>query len=244
MPPEQDDIWRSVIEAGSEVENKDLVMRAIRVGLKVISGGILDDLVFGAIDDARARRLDEWAEAVKRDIEDLKRQGRTVGEAAEEIVKLLEAVVPAVYRETSDEKRERFRDLIVNGFTTPAGDPAWSEAELAKRLLLAIDPPGLTIIAALGRSPERSNSLFSKPSPHLQPGDFGPGDALGKTAALPYTWVVLEEWVRRLREMRLLGIGGHGASSDSPGGQNFTGLTLTELGRALVHWTVRTGVRQ
>jgi hypothetical protein len=66
----------------------------------------------------------------------------------------------------------------------------------------------------------------------------------GDVAPLPYTWVVLEEWVRRLREMRLISIGSHAGNPDAPGGEGFGGLALTELGGLLVRWTVRAGAQR
>jgi hypothetical protein len=77
---------------------------------------------------------------------------------------------------------------------------------------------------------------FSSPCPYIHDGKPLRDHDWEKIAdphhPIQYDWTVVEEWVYRLKEMRLIGLG----SVDSRGG--FGAVQLTKLGDMLVRWTV------
>jgi len=162
---------------------------------------------------------------------------------SEEFVGLLEDLLPKIARATNEDVRQRFRDLLLNAATLPAGSPEWQGAELAGELLGEIDAPGLAILAALGRCPEAAKidfakspvpnvSLVSSPVPQLVLGDFDYANPGEVQFAIGYDWSVVEEWTHRLREKRLL----HYHSSHARGG--FGNIYLSTLGQFLVRWAL------
>jgi len=79
--------------------------------------------------------------------------------------------------------------------------------------------------------------MFSRPHPYVHDGtvDLNHHDwekVANPYHALHYDWTVIEEWVRRLKEMRLIGPG----SGDARGG--FGAVQFSSLARLLVRWTV------
>jgi hypothetical protein len=204
------------------------VGRALVRGLPYV-GSALEQLLFGLADEIRWRRL----EAVLTEFSDhLKRAGATAP-TAEEFATLFERVAPSLAREPSPDRRERFRDLLLQAATIPTNAPAWSDVDLAATLLIETAAPGLAIIAAVARSKFSQPSLVALPAPQLVDELFflWENPVLGGEL-VPYEWPVVEEWARRLKERRLLAYQSH----DARGG--FGRVSLTSLGNHLVRWSL------
>ncbi len=215
--------------AGIGLTRGDLAQNTAQALLKGIPfvGEPLSQFIFGPLQDIRWHRLEQTL--------------RELGEAlkgpahieTEEFVNLLEKVGPRVARETSEQRRRCFRDLLVNAASIESGSAAWADANLAADMIAGIEPPGLAIIAALNRCSAQQNYLSSEPSPRV----FDGGQEFTKPTdtffVIDYGWPVVEEWVYRIKEQRLIWL----TSGDARGG--FGGITLTPLGRFLVEWGMR-----
>ncbi len=100
---------------------------------------------------------------------------------------------------------------------------------IASRFLI-IDPPGLAILSGVSRVARNDNAKMSAdPSPHLFNRRAPEGQQPVDSYPLDYGWEVLVEWVWRLKEKRLLGLG-------SASGRGFGALGLSELGEFVVKW--------
>jgi hypothetical protein len=214
-------------------------MEAILKGVPYI-GEMLRQFIFGPGAERRMRRIERTLAEIG---ERLQATDALPTVNSEEFVGLLEESLPKIARATSEDVRERFRDLLLNAATLPAGSPEWQGAELAGELLGEIDAPGLAILAALGRCPEAARvdfakspvpnvSLVSRPVPQVVLGDFDYANPGEVRFAIGYDWSVVEEWTHRLREKRLL----HYHSSDGRGG--FGNIYLSTLGQLLVRWAL------
>jgi len=202
--------------------------QAILKGIPYI-GGSLEQFIFGPLNELRMRRIESTLQEIA---ETLQQRGLTPYVDNEYFVNLLEVVVPSLSRSINEDRRHRLRDLLLNAAHTPPNDSNWEEANLAFKLLESIDGPGLAILAGISKSSSDSVSLVSKPTCQVFDGDFDFKNPQGPHHILPYEWPVIEEWARRLNEMRLIGYGSH----DARGG--FGHVYIRELGKMLVKWTV------
>lgn len=212
----------------------DYATNAFRAMVKGIPylGGSLDQFLFGPLQELRMRRI----ETTLHEIAGMLQQKNIPPSAlqTEDFANLLEYVVPRLSRSANENKRERFRDLLLNAALTPQGDPCWEDARLASKLLDEIDPPGLAILAALrGTDPRNAFDVVSAPTPQVFEGRFDFGNPGGPHHLLPYEWPVIEEWMHCLREKRLISY----SSSSARGG--FGSVVLNDLGKLLVRWTLR-----
>jgi hypothetical protein len=153
--------------------------------------------------------------------------------SSEDFATLLESVLPEISRSTNEDRRERYRDLLIKSARLEPGSDLRQDASLYAGLLREIDPPGLTVLGALTKSPSERNSIFSKPSSRLYIGlvDFSAPE--GDFILLPYAWILIEEWVWGLKEKRLPGFD----SVDARGG--FGSVYLTALGKFFIEWVTR-----
>lgn len=142
--------------------------------------------------------------------------------------------MPALSRATEEEKRLMLRDLLVNAGVETSDASDWGDAELAGRLITEIDAPGLKIVAAIHRG-DGTMDIVAKPEPQVvrAGSDFTWDDPQLLGEPLDFGWEVIEEWVRRLNELRIIRQRTH----DQRGG--FGEVSLTSLGRLLVRWSVR-----
>ncbi len=109
------------------------------------------------------------------------------------------------------------------------GWPA-EDANLAADLIAEIDPPGLAVLAGVSRFPKVDcATVTADPSPRVFNGRTPSGQTPEDFFALDYGWTAIREWVLRLKERRLLGLG-------SDGGRLFGAVALSELGDILVSW--------
>lgn len=195
-------------------------------------GASLEHFVFGPLQELRMRRIET-----------------TLGEVAnalgpegaarltqERFVTLLESTTPSLSRSTDEAKRACFRDLLRSAGELEQGDPKWSEADLAARLLEELESPALVILAAIARcAAPRSNTLTltSRPTSQVFEGEFNHDNPGGPQHAIPYDWIVVEYWARILKSRQLIWYGSH----DARGG--FGDVGLAALGDFLIRWTIR-----
>ena len=107
---------------------------AARALLELIPGigPSLSQFIFGPLDEVRARRLEGILLGVA---QELKRIGATDAVTSERWVALLEEVAPSAARAVSEERQERFRDLLVNAAARREEDPTLATGILAAEIL-------------------------------------------------------------------------------------------------------------
>jgi hypothetical protein len=223
----------------------DNTARAIFKGIPYI-GELLHQLFWGPEAIRHERRIEqtltEMAEAIHE-------SGSDARVRTEEFGRLLERLIPSVARATNEDKRARLRDLLVNAASLESGDRRWEEAGLARDIVESLEGPALAILAALGRTPEAylprrgavpvpNVQILSQPVPQVLARSFGwsrdEWEGLGlEGIELAYRWDVLEEWIIRLKERRLLLF----HTGDARGG--FGGVYLTGLGEMVVTWATQ-----
>ncbi len=218
---------------------RDYSINAFQAMLKGIPyvGASLDQFIFGPLTELRVRRIERTLAEIAA------HYGPNVSPdllAKEEFVNLLESVTPALSRATNEDKRQRFRDLLINSAQLSPGAEKWDEASFAADLLQAIEPPGLAILAAMARCEKAYPlTLTPRPVPQVYEGeDFNYEKPQGPQYAIHYEWIVVEEWARRLREMRLISFD----NEDVRGG--FGGAQFSALGRFLIQWAVADDAEQ
>src|SRR5579885_1318772 len=217
----------------SDLSAKDRNTNAFRAGLQLIPnvGGAIDRLMFGSLDDLRSKRMEDTLKEIGVKLEELGLDHYI--DNNEDFGNLLQDVAPPLSRSSNEDRRRRFRDLILNATQIPAGDVRWEEVHFASKLLDSIDAPGLAILAALVRCKHEHVWIFSQPIPYVHDGEVDVAKHDWRLVAEPhhglqYDWTVIEETVWRLKEMRLIGLG----SSDARGG--FGAVALMSLGKLLV----------
>lgn len=126
---------------------KEHALNALQAALLGIPyGASFERLLFGHATEARMNRIEttlkEVAEILSREASQPEIDGN------EDLANLIEDVIPALGRATSETKRKMFRDLLLNASHVPMGDPRWEEANLAAKTIDEITPFGLELIAA------------------------------------------------------------------------------------------------
>ncbi len=217
----------------TDLSKKEHAVNAARAILKGIPyiGSTLEQFAFGPLEELRMRRIETTLAEVA---EALKKCGPDCHVATEEFVNLLEEVLPELSRATNEEKRKCFRDLLTSAAFLDAGEAAWEQAVLARKLLTDLEAPALATIAALANCDAAEPvALVSRPKPQLvAESEFDWDNPVEESWVIGYDWPIVEEWCQRMREMRLITFG----SVDARGG--FGGIGLTPLGRLLVRWAV------
>lgn len=221
-------------------------IQACLLGIPVI-GASLERLCFGGVAELRMKRVEKTLREIG---ETLKRMEATPTiEDNEDFANLLETVLPPLSRATTEGRRERFRDLLVNAAQCPPGDPRWADAKLAAEDLEKIDDPGLAIIAGLQRLNPRGNrpcSIIVKSTPPtiVHEGNLQKVqnfireneeiDPRCPHIELGYSPTVTRLWIKKLDEMELTAFST--SKHDEPTGG------LTDRGLILVEWTITAGV--
>lgn len=213
----------------------EVVGRAILRAIPYV-GPPLEEILWGPARETRQKRFEEDVREVLRQLKE--RAGLDEPRDRDNFVNLAEDIGPALARSTESNRREYFRRLLLNAGQLPPGDSNWHEASLAGKLLGDIEPPGLAILAGLARSTMIESVLTLAARCSIQPGDVGPNRPLGEAIVLPYSAPVIEEWARRLRDMRLLDWGSSMTSQVPDGVNGHAGVRLTALGQLLVRWAI------
>ena len=193
-------------------------------------GSSLEHFIFGRLAELRMKRIEKTLAEIAECL-GAKKAATAVNE---QFTTLLESMTPELGRALAEDKRHRFRDLLTNAAELSEESTEWEEARLASSLLKEVEAPGLAILAALAMS-DRSEPcvLTARPVPQVFRGDFNYDSPGQPQQVLPYQWVVIEYWARWLRDKRLITYNSH----DARGG--FGGVSLAQLGRFLIKWTLR-----
>lgn len=196
-------------------------------------GSTLAKFTFGVLTERRINRIEKTLAEVMETV------GEDVAKAAvnENFVNLMETIFPELSRAVDEEKRQRFRDLLINAAELPEDSSEWGAAALAAELLKEIDTPGLVILAAMAQLEEGETALLTAfPVPQLLRGvkgrDFDPDNPGEPQHAFPYEWNVIEYWYGRLADLRLVIRGSHGRDTHND-------TCLYTLGKFLVKWILR-----
>jgi hypothetical protein len=233
------------------VTNRDRDLNAIRAGLKLLPGvgEALDQLLFGKGEEARQRRLHSTLEEV---VDKLKERGlNSEVEGNEDFATFFSAAAQPISRSTSEDKRQRFRDLLFNSMLIPSGDPGWEESMLCLELLQKVDSAGLYTLATLAQA-DRAEALLglfedgnvpqwllvpkTDRTPRQRRGI--PVDEVGTYRELKYDPVLIFKSIDSLKyETKLVSDRKfHVIRGNSETEVEFWSLTL--LGRFLVKWAV------
>jgi len=196
-------------------------------------GPALAKFTFGVLTEWRFNRIEKTLAEV------MEKVGEDVAKAAvnENFVNLIETISPELSRAVDEEKRQRFRDLLINAAKLPENSSEWGTAALAAELLKEIDTPGLVILAAMAQLEEGETAILTAfPVPQLLRGvkgrDFDPDNPGKPQHAFPYEWNVIEYWYRRLADLRLVIRGSHGRDT-------YNDTCLNTLGKFLMKWVLR-----
>jgi hypothetical protein len=211
---------------------KDKAIIAARGALMAVPyvGSSLEHFIVGPLTELRFQRLEQTLSEVTESL------GAEKAQAAvnERFATLLESVAPELGRSVSENKRQRFRDLLINAAELPEESDEWEEAALASKLLEEMETPALAILAGIARCEQSTPvTLTSQPVSQVVCGEFDYDNPGEPQHVLPYDWVVVEFWARWLRERHII----HYSSHDARGG--FGGVAMADLGRFLVKWTMR-----
>lgn len=211
---------------------KDKAMIGMQGALMAIPylGSPLAHFVFGPLNELRLKRIERTLGEIAAELGNEK----SSIVANENFANLLEKVLPDLSRAVEEEKRQRFRDLLLNAAELPEESKGWEEAELAVTLLREIGTPGLAVlVAAANTKGGESLTLTSRPVPQFVRGNFDYDNPGEPQHVLPYQWPVVDYWARWLREKRFVSFSSH----DARGG--FNGVILSELGAFLVSWVLK-----
>jgi hypothetical protein len=194
-------------------------------GIPVV-GSSLDHAIFAATQERRMKRLEDTLQEV---VAALKAKGAAPDPENERLIALLEGITPAIAAASSEEKRKRLRDLVYNAAVLAEDDPSWNDVDLAADLVGKIDPPGLSVLAAVGLI-NGQVIIAMDPEPTVYVDDPSSAFKSKVLAELPYSPVAIEEWGRRLQQMRLIYVGSHGVDG------TLAAVQLTPLGTLLIRW--------
>lgn len=220
-------------ESRQKLEPMFYAKNTVQAALQAIPyvGGTLVQFAYGPCQERRLRRIEHTLTEV----------ALAIGPEAsaqlinEQFINLLESVLPALSRATEEAKRTGFRDLLKNAGKLSQEDARWSEATLASQILMELDAPALSILAAMASCTDAAAigvTIASRPVPQIFEGHFDYDTTKEIQHSLPYQWVVVEHWCRLLQEHNLIEFG----SMDARGG--FGAARLKPLGAFLISWIV------
>lgn len=201
-------------------------------------GPSLEKIFFGGAQELRWKRLEQTLTEVA---EALKERDATNGVEKEEFIEFIEKVGPSISRETAEEKRKWFRDLLRNVAMTPAGDPKMEEARIAAELIKQVNAPGLEILAKLNSPVYQHKSVIVSLDRRAAIAILqGESNVMADITPLSYDLGVVEIAIRQLKSHELI-------TGSSPIVLRKAGYTtghmtgygevqLTNLGRMFVRW--------
>jgi hypothetical protein len=209
------------------LSGRDFLISAIQACASAIPvAGPVSQYISSALTERRLKRLEQTLAEVAAELHS---RGTTGVFDTEEFATLFETIAPALSRANQDAKRQRFRALLINAAQLNAGDERWNDATLAADILEGIEPPGLAILAAMTRSHSVESRIRTRPSPAVFEIDQDPESPTATGYAIPYDPVIVQEWLTRLREKRLI------FWRQDPG-NGYDGVFLTDLGKLFVLW--------
>ena len=90
-------------------------------------GGSLSQFIFGPLTELRFKRIEQTLTEVA---EALEIKGVVSSVANEDFAALLESVLPDLGRSTNEERRQRYRDLLIKSAQLQHGSVLWQDATL------------------------------------------------------------------------------------------------------------------
>ena len=175
-------------------KTKDAIANTARALVKLVPGigAGADQLIFGALEDARTKRIESMLEEV------LDKVGPDApGLGTEEMATLFESTAAQIARETSRDKRDRLRDLLTNAAALPPEDPRWESTKLASELLSNLGAAELFVLASVVRVCQTSaGCVLQSPGPKYE---LWSTDGENKIE-IPYEIAVVDHAVDRLME--------------------------------------------
>jgi hypothetical protein len=159
---------QSKIAANPTIGDPDL--NAPRARLQIIPsvGPALDKLMFGLMDDLRSKRFQATIKEIGEKVEALGLENQV--DENEDFGNLVRDVAPPLSRSANEDRRRRFRELILNPTQIPKGDARWEELYFASKLLDSIGAPGPAILSNLARCTNERVWMFSRPYPYIHDG--------------------------------------------------------------------------
>lgn len=227
---------------------KDVVANTARALIKSVPGigSGADQLIFGPVDARWQKRIEGMLEDVLERLE-----GKDApGLQTDEMYELFESSSASIARATAEDKRARFRDLLVNAAQTPAGDPRWEEARLAREMLEGLEAPAFEILSRThALEVEHENSLvmvyyddglarFGIMPPVFNINKSGWETTIGWKGQTVHDAVLIHEWTKRLAERELVSLDSVRGSGGGLIDKTLTQLALTARGKFLVRWTI------
>lgn len=216
---------------------------AIRASLKAIPyiGSSLDQLIFGNLEELRWKRV----EKTLREVADMMKEYRIPKTRVtdENFGNLLEFITPGIGRAINEDKRKRFRDLLLNSTKISSDDSEWEKANLSAKYLNEIDAPGLALLAAMHRLTKYLDEdiydwlSIEKEGDPSYPDHEAPsllciyaGGKRHPKEILQYPWAVIEEWMYRLIDSNLIVL--------DPESFFPKQIKLTSLGKMICQWAI------
>jgi hypothetical protein len=212
--------------------------QGVLLAVSSFGGSAIEKWIFGPAAEKRMLRLEKTLNEVKNILQNGQEGWST---EQEEFIGLLEKVFPYIAKSTVEAKRIWFRNLLVQAAHTPALATNWDEADLAADLLIEIDPPGLEIISLLYRADYsgKGTVVILEDKPILA---FWPENEPkpSKIIHFNYHTVVIEEWMRRLVDLRIIRYSSpiHRKTKEGKiaGKLGHTDVEITRLGKILITW--------
>lgn len=142
------DVDKNIVKQNAIKEHGLNALQAALLGVPVV-GASFERLLFGHAAEARMKRIETTLMEVA---QRLAKQGAAPPiDENEDLANLIEQVIPALGRATSETKRAMFRELLCQASTIPANDPQWEEANLAAKTIEGMTPFALEVVAAVHR---------------------------------------------------------------------------------------------
>lgn len=208
--------------------SQDRNLNALRAGLQLGGpvGSAIERLLFGNADTLRLKRL----ENTLCEVSDRVRASAEQIEELEPLANLIEELAPAIGRETNEDKRRLFRNLLINAAHLTPNDEHWEDGQLAGLILKEISNAGIAILAAIERVEEAAPAdteftLKVKYDPVSVIVDENGTNRCLAECAIDYSTPVVQHAVRQMRDADLLA---HTRPDDW--------LILSDLGQMVVRW--------
>ena len=213
-------------------DHKRNLAKSLIKGLPYI-GSSLDQLVYGNQDERRWLRLEKTLQEIEEGMKARKIPAKEI--LKEEFDHLLRLTAGKLGDATNEDKRERFRDLLLNSVSLPEGDREWESARLAGELLNQLEGPALHILSGLvaeGALEKELRTVLRLPQPQITNYHVRSQEQFDATEVnrpLDYEWAVVDAWMSRLVELKLI-------SGQSCAAKAWTNVALTALGVFLTKW--------
>jgi hypothetical protein len=234
-------------KSNENITDQDRNQSALKALSVLLPGGVGEAMYqfrYGKGEEARQRRLHDTVEEVAERLRALDKKSEITDN--EDFGTFFTKAADPISRSTNEDKRQRFRDLLLNSMLIPQGDPGWEESMYCLDLLQNIDPTGLYVLAFTDGA-DRENfkaCIWTHQSsynwlyvPKVNPNRSGIDSDCKKEEVL-YNKVLVEASVKELQEMKIIQMSNGSITPHlSHGYFGVSFIELTEAGRLLSKWT-------